>query len=99
MCNASRLQIRWDSLPQRLPSSEKEAAMRLLDTEFKWVPSFATDVRETWRRFGYQPLTPEQRRARLRSLELPMPIPRFAVRKINDTEPAKEPRTDNPSRG
>ena len=49
--------------------------MRLLDTEFKWVPSFATDVRETWRRFGYQPMTAEQRRARLRALEMPIGTP------------------------
>ncbi len=38
--------------------------MRLLDPGFKWVPAVATDVRETWRRFGYKPITQEEREAR-----------------------------------
>jgi hypothetical protein len=41
-------------------------AMRLLDPRFNYVPSVATDVTATWRRFGYRPLTDDERRARAR---------------------------------
>jgi hypothetical protein len=39
---------------------------RLLDPRFRYVPASATDVRSTWRRFGFDPRSNEERRARLR---------------------------------
>ena len=38
--------------------------MRLLDPRFKYIPAAATDVADTWRRFGFKPMTAEERRAR-----------------------------------
>lgn len=40
--------------------------MRLLDPRFKYVPSSATDITATWRKFGFKPTTESERRARLR---------------------------------
>jgi hypothetical protein len=39
--------------------------MNLLDPRFKYIPAAATDVAGTWRRFGFRPVTDEERRARL----------------------------------
>ena len=39
--------------------------MSLLDPRFKYVPAASTDVAGTWRRFGFKPVTDEERRARL----------------------------------
>ena len=38
--------------------------MRLLDRNFKYIPSSETDVASTWRRFGFRPTTEKERRAR-----------------------------------
>lgn len=40
--------------------------MNLLDPRFKYVPAAATDIASTWRRFGFDPLANERRRARLK---------------------------------
>jgi hypothetical protein len=42
--------------------------MNLLDPRFKYVPAAATDIASTWRRFGFDPLANEKRRARLKRL-------------------------------
>jgi hypothetical protein len=36
----------------------------ILDESFSYVPSTTTSVAETWRRYGWQPTTDEERRAR-----------------------------------
>ena len=36
----------------------------ILDESFAYVPSTTTDVGATWRRFGWQPTTDEERRRR-----------------------------------
>jgi hypothetical protein len=38
----------------------------ILDPAFRYVPSFATSVAATWRRFGWRPTTDEDRKARRR---------------------------------
>ena len=43
--------------------SQHAITMRLLDPRFKYVPALATDVAETWRRFGFNPRENERRRA------------------------------------
>ena len=43
--------------------------MGLLDPEFHYVPATRTDIRATWRRFGFRPTTEAERRARQHSLE------------------------------
>ncbi len=42
--------------------------MRLLDTDFKYVPAAQTDVTATWRRFGFRPTTEAERRTRQRGI-------------------------------
>ena len=41
-------------------------AHSILDRTFRYVPAVATSVAETWRRFGWRPMTAEQRNERLR---------------------------------
>jgi hypothetical protein len=36
----------------------------ILDESFAYVPSTTTDVGATWRRFGWQPISDEERRRR-----------------------------------
>ncbi|HEU0204955.1 MAG TPA: hypothetical protein VFR86_31485 [Burkholderiaceae bacterium] len=36
----------------------------ILDKSFIYVPSTATSVDETWRRFGWRPMTEEERKSR-----------------------------------
>ena len=36
----------------------------ILDESFAYIPSNTTDVGATWRRFGWQPITDEERRRR-----------------------------------
>ncbi|HTT09351.1 MAG TPA: hypothetical protein VMG60_00515 [Burkholderiaceae bacterium] len=36
----------------------------ILDESFAYVPSTTTDVCATWRRFGWRPITDEERRLR-----------------------------------
>jgi hypothetical protein len=38
----------------------------ILDRTFKYVPSTATSIAETWRRFGWQPTTERERQMRPR---------------------------------
>ena len=38
--------------------------MRLLDRDFRYIPSAHTDIAATWRRFGFRPTTETERRAR-----------------------------------
>ena len=38
--------------------------MRLLDPRFKYVPATSTDIRATWRRFGFDARRNAERRAR-----------------------------------
>jgi len=38
----------------------------ILDPAFRYVPSFATSVEATWRRFGWRPTSDEDRKARRR---------------------------------
>jgi hypothetical protein len=45
--------------------------MNLLDPRFKYVPAVETDIASTWRRFGFDPLANEKRRARLKRLLSP----------------------------
>lgn len=44
--------------------------MRLLDSNFKYVPAAQTDVTQTWLRFGYRPTTDAERRARQRGVRV-----------------------------
>lgn len=67
--------------------------MRLLDARFKWVPAVATDVRETWRRFGYRPITPEEREARQHPPGVYAPKPSI------ESQPSIEARTEQMTRG
>jgi hypothetical protein len=45
----------------------------MLDPEFHYVPATRTDIRATWRRFGFRPTTEAERRARQHSLETGFP--------------------------
>ena len=36
----------------------------ILDGSFQYVPAVATSVAKTWRRFGWRPMTDEDRRTR-----------------------------------
>jgi hypothetical protein len=40
-----------DNKPKETP-----LAIRLLNPEFKYVPAAATDVTQTWRKFGWTPV-------------------------------------------
>lgn len=37
-------------------TKEPPMAVRLLNPQFKYVPAAATDVTQTWKRFGWQPI-------------------------------------------
>jgi len=37
-------------------------AKSILDRSFRYVPALATSVVETWRRFGWRPMTDEERK-------------------------------------
>ena len=37
----------------------------ILDDSFRYVPAVATSVVQTWRRFGWQPTTDDERKRRL----------------------------------
>jgi hypothetical protein len=39
--------------------------MRLLDPRFKYTPSLATDIRATWKRFGFDARANEERRLQM----------------------------------
>ena len=39
-------------------------ARSILDRSFRYVPAVATSVAETWRRFGWRPMTDEERKKR-----------------------------------
>lgn len=41
----------------------------ILDKSFIYVPSTATSVGETWRRFGWRPMTKEERKSRQLSFQ------------------------------
>ena len=43
--------------------------MRILDQKFRYVPSEATNVAATWKRFGFRPTTDVERRARQARLQ------------------------------
>jgi hypothetical protein len=76
----------------------------ILDPAFRYVPSFATSVAETWRRFGWRPTTDEDRKARRRpdmelvvdwvraanTLSLSAPLCTCAISQM----PASNPRLD-----
>ncbi len=36
----------------------------ILDNSFRYVPAVATSVMQTWRRFGWQPTTDDERKRR-----------------------------------
>ena len=38
----------------------------ILDDSFRYVPATSTSVAQTWRRFGWRPVTDEERRRRRR---------------------------------
>lgn len=40
----------------------------ILDHSFRYVPAVATSVMQTWRRFGWQPTTDDERKRRRRGL-------------------------------
>jgi len=42
--------------------TERKPAIRLLDLRFNYVPSAATDIAATWRRFGFDANANQQRR-------------------------------------
>ena len=50
----------------------------ILDESFRYVPAVATSVTDTWRRFGWEPTTQEDRKRPYRppaeSVESPRPI-------------------------
>ena len=62
-CDNHNDQHSWVRAPRG--SRDQESAMNLLDPRFKYVPAASTDVASTWRRFGYKPVTDEERRTRL----------------------------------
>ena len=37
-------------------TKEPPLAVRLLNPEFKYVPAAATDITQTWRKFGWTPI-------------------------------------------
>jgi hypothetical protein len=39
-------------------------ANSILDQSFRYVPSMSTSVAETWRRFGWRPMSDEDRKRR-----------------------------------
>jgi hypothetical protein len=47
---------------------------RLLDRDFKYIPSARTDITATWRRFGFKPTTAASRREQQRPKVQPVPI-------------------------
>jgi hypothetical protein len=47
--------------------------MRILDTKFRYVPSGATNVVATWKRFGFRPTTEAERRAQQARLQAARP--------------------------
>lgn len=42
-------------------------AHSILDDSFRYVPATSTSVAETWRRFGWRPVTDEERKRRRRA--------------------------------
>lgn len=50
-----------------------QAAIRLLDPRFNYIPANATDIAATWRRFGFDPRANQQRRERLRDSVMTRP--------------------------
>lgn len=40
----------------------KKPSVLITDPEFNWVPSWHTDIRETWKRFGWLPMAARARR-------------------------------------
>ena len=40
-------------------------ARPILDQTFRYVPAVATSVADTWRRFGWRPMTDEERKERV----------------------------------
>lgn len=62
-------------------------SISILEQAFRYVPSVATSVADTWRRFGWRPPSGSGRQGRLRAVEQP-PAPRVAVRiGIRDSVP------------
>jgi hypothetical protein len=47
-----------------IPRTTMKPAHSILDASFRYVPSMSTSVAETWRRFGWRPMTDEDRRRR-----------------------------------
>jgi hypothetical protein len=65
----------------------------ILDPAFRYVPSFATSVAATWRRFGWRPTTDEDRKARRRpDMELVVDWVRAANTLSYRQMPASNPR-------
>ena len=60
----------------------------ILDDSFRYVPAIATSVAETWRRFGWQPMTDEERKRRRRPTATLMAESVAAVTPIRRATPA-----------
>ena len=57
----------------------KEGAVKLTDPRFKYTPSLRTNVQDTWRRFGWKPMTEIERQARRAK---PVPVPQWDANRI-----------------
>jgi len=61
-------------------------ARSILDRSFRYVPAVATSVVETWRRFGWRPMTVEERKKTTSVVET---WRRFGWRPMTDEERKK----------
>jgi len=58
------------------------SAQSILNRSFHYVPATATSVADTWRRFGWQPTTEEERKGRLQ------PTAMLGLQSVAEVNPA-----------
>jgi hypothetical protein len=52
-------------------AATRRLSLSILDAAFKYVPSHATSVAETWRRFGWHPAAVAERKQQRTQLQYP----------------------------